>query len=329
MSSAVLISSLLIIAILALGASTRVLTHSVERRFPPTGEFADIGGVQLHYIDVSAAPQADLLPMVFIHGAAGNAHDLYGAFGERLAGRCRMVFVDRPGAGYSTRSGRADTSPQVQARAIAGLIERLGIDPAVIVGHSFGGAVAAALAVHHPESVAGIVLIAPASHPWPGHALTWYYDLANLPGFGRAFAHLIAVPFGNLLYRRAVKSVFEPDRPPHDYARRSATRLVLRPTSFHANAADVGALKAHLKLLSPRYREIGAPVTIITGDSDNVVSPHLHAKGLERDIEGARLVWLEGRGHMPTYTATEEIVTEIEALNARIGDNRSDKRKSA
>lgn len=320
MPSYAIIALLLALVVVILVVSTRALARGVERRFPPTGAYAQIGGVQLHYLEIGAGPDADLPPMVFIHGAAGNALDLHGAFAGALAGRGRMVFVDRPGAGYSRRSRRTAISPQAQARTIADLIDRLNIGPAVIVGHSFGGAVAAALAVQDPDKVAGVVFVAPATHPWPGDALTWYYNLARLPVIGHGFAHLIAVPFGNLLYRRAVKSVFEPDKPPRDYASRSATRLVLRPASFHANAADVGALNTHLRELSTRYGKISSPVTIITGDRDNVVSPELHSKGLARDIEGARLVWLEGRGHMLTYAATDEIVSEIEALGRRVKD---------
>ncbi len=313
-------SLFLFIACLAvlLVSVTAVLTTRTERRFPVMGAFVEVDETRLHHVDLPAGPDADLPTMVFIHGAGGNVRDLHGAFAQPLAGRARMIFVDRPGSGYSGRKGNGDSAPQAQADAIAGLIEKLVTGPALIVGHSFGGAVAAALAVLHPEKVAGVVFIAPATHPWPGDALSWYNHVSRLPLVGPVFTWLVAIPFGHLLYTKAVKEVFAPDRLPSDYEARSGTRLALRPASFRHNAVDLAALKAHLVKLSPRYPEIKRPVTIVIGDGDTVTAPELHSKGLERDIEGARLVSLAGRGHMSSYSATADIVAEIEKISSRI-----------
>lgn len=309
-----------VVAVLALGAAlaTQLLSRNVERRFPPLGEFAETDGIRLHYFDIPAGPSADLAPMVFVHGASGNARDLMGAFGDRLKGRGRMIFVDRPGAGYSGRTGGNDAAPDLQAGYVAALLDRLAIGKAVIVGHSLGGAITAAFAVQHPEKTAGLVFIAPATHPWPEAQISWYYKLANLPVLGALFAHTVAVPFGNLKYRSVVREVFAPDRVPNSYSHRSATRLVLRPANFLHNARDVGDLHANVERLSLRYGEIRAPTVIITGDRDNTVLADIHSVGLQRDIEGARLVWLENTGHMPTYSATDQIIAEIERLNADI-----------
>ena len=297
---------------------TLILEWIVEARYPAVGAFTEINGMRVHYVDIPEGAAADLAPMIFIHGASGNARDLYGAFGDRLKGRGRMIFVDRPGAGYSGRASAADAAPDAQADYVAGLMEQLSITRAIIIGHSLGSAVAAAFGVNHRDKVAGLVFIAPATHPWAGVDIGWYYRLANTPLLGWLFIHLIAVPFGHLMYHGAVKEVFWPNRAPHDYAHRSATRLVLRRANFRHNARDIGRLNDNVARLSPRYREITAPTVIITGDRDGVVAPDLHARGLARDIEGARLVWLKDIGHMPTYSNTDEIIAEIEWLNGRI-----------
>lgn len=303
---------------LALAAATQWLSRRVEARFPPAGQFAQAGGLRIHYIDITAGPDADLAPMVFLHGAGGNARDLHGAFADSFRGRARMVFPDRPGAGYSQRGSGAMAAPDEQAKIVAALMDSLGIGRAVIVGHSLGGAVAAAFGVLFPERTAGLVFIAPATHPWPGGDVTWYYDWVNLPVLGRLFSETLAVPAGNLLYRRALKSVFAPDPTPADYPGRSGTRLVLRPANFRANAADVGGLHANVSRLATRYGEISAPVLIVTGDRDNVVLPDIHSQGLKRAIPHARLVWLEGAGHMPPYVATRAVADEIATLQQEI-----------
>lgn len=310
---------LLLAAIIILVGATRWLAWQAEQRFPPAGQFATVNGVRLHYIDVPAARQrAELLPMVFLHGASGNARDPHGAYGELLSGRARLIFVDRPGAGYSERGGPGMEAPDAQARLVAGLMRHLGIERAVIVGHSLGAAVAVAFAVNHPDRTAGLVLTAPATHPWPGGAVTWYYSIANLPVIGRAFAETLAVPFGNLLYRRTVKEVFAPNPVASNFDGRSGTQLVLRPDNFRHNARDVGSLFHHVSRLAPRYKEIKAPTVIVTGDSDKIVRADIHSEGLARDIGGARLVWLERTGHTPNYTAPGAIVAEIERLNQRV-----------
>jgi len=302
-------------------ASSIQLARKVEQRFPAIGKFAEIDGVRIHYLEVEAGAAADLAPILFIHGASGNARDLHGAFAEPLAGRARMIFVDRPGAGYSARGGPADREVETQARYLAGLLALLGIENAVIVGHSLGAAVSLAMAVTQPERVSALMLVAPVSHPWPSRATTWYYSFANLPVIGEAFARLLAVPAGSLRYRAAVREVFAPSPVADDYENRSATRLVLRPDSFIANAQDVEAVHGGVSRISPRYPAIRIPVTVVTGDSDSTVRADIHSDGLARDIAGARLVVLEKTGHMPTYAATDRIIAEIETLNANLANS--------
>lgn len=302
-----------------LASWSQAIARRIEAEFPPVGAFAQVDGVRLHFIDIPAGDRADLPTLVFLHGASGNARDLAGAFAEPLNGRARMIFPDRPGAGYSGR-GDGLATPDSQAALIARLLTQIGVEKAVLVGHSLGGAVALALALDHPQLVAGLLLVAPVSHPWPGRGVSWYYDMANLPLLGPLFAYTLAPLAGERRYGAAVGEVFSPDPVAGDYGRRSGTRLVLRPANFLANAADVGALHAAVERLSRRYGEIAAPTVIVSGDADGVVRADIHSAGLKRDIAGARLVWLKDAGHMPTYARTTEIVAEIEALNGRIGN---------
>jgi pimeloyl-ACP methyl ester carboxylesterase len=315
---------ILFIAVVCAGCLliTRIMARRVEARYPPLGSFLPVEGINIHYIDVPANMEPELEPMVFIHGASGNARDLMGAFGDKLHGRGRMIFVDRPGAGYSERGSVESASPVRQGRLIASLMTKLGIGRAVIVGHSLGGAITAAMAVEHPDKVAGLVFLAPATHVWPGGDVTWYYDVTNFPLLGRLFSETLAVPFGQLLYRSAVKEVFRPNRVPPDYDERSATKLILRPASFRFNARDVGALFGAVEQMSRRYGEIKAPAVIISGDSDDVVSTQIHSISLNQDIAGSRLVILPGMGHTPAYAATGRVIAEIEELNRVISARR-------
>ena len=161
------------------------------------------------------------------------------------------------------------------------------------------------------DQAAGLVFLAPATHPWPGGEVTWYYHLTTIPVVGWAFSELLAAPAGYLQYRNALKGVFEPNRVPSDYPERSGTRLVLRPHVFRHNADDVTSLYDAVRNMSKRYHEINLPTSIITGDSDGVVLAEIHSKGLEEDISGAKLIWLENTGHMPAWTDASLVADEI------------------
>jgi len=304
-------------AILALYGASQYLARQVAAQYPPKGRFAEIGDVRLHYTDYAAGEDADLLPIVFIHGASGNLREQEGIILDQLKGRGRLIFIDRPGHGYSSRGSADDVhQPAGQARVVSSLLTAIGIEKAILVGHSLGGAVAAAFAVRHPDQLAGIVFLTPATHPWPGGGVTWYYDLTRLPVIGWLFSELLAVPGGHLRYHDGVAEVFAPQRTPEAYEENSGTKLVLRPQVFRYNAMDVTSLYDAVSSLSPRYGEIDAPVSIITGDSDDIVLAEVHSKGLERDIRGAKLVWLPGEGHAPAWTNPQAVISEIERVSA-------------
>ena len=300
--------------IVCLFVFTKIYAQLIENQFPAIGKFADVGGYKIHYVDVPAGDNADLPPMVFIHGASGNLRDQKLAFEEPLKGRGRMIFIDRPGHGYSDRGGDENYTPSKQAEAIAALLDNLKVSKAVIVGHSFGGAITAAFAVHFPEKVKGLVFLAPATHPWPG-GVSWYYDVAAMPVVGYLFTELLALPAGLWQMKNGIKHVFSPNVPPKRYFQIGGSELVLRPDTFRYNARDVSTLHDNVTKLSPRYTEIMAPTVIITGDSDDIVLAHIHSKGLERDISGAQLIEFKGIGHKPDYAVNKAAIEAIEQVS--------------
>lgn len=304
-----------IIAILGVGAAiTAAGVAQLERFHRPAGRFVPVDGGLLHVVDLAPARPSDALPVVLLHGASGNLEDQRLTLGNALAARRRVIMIDRPGHGFSDRpGGAADASPGRQAALIAQVLAGLGVPRAVIVGHSWAGALAAALALDFPERVAGLVLLAPVTHPWPG-GISWYYGLASTPVVGRLFAQTWAFPLGSLLIASAVANVFEPQLPPADYLRRTGTRLVLRPQEFVANAQDVAVLRNFVTAQVPRYGAIAAPTVIISGDHDDTVHLETHARVVAKMIPGAKLIVLEGIGHMPHHAAAGSIIAVIDEL---------------
>ena len=152
--------------------------------------------------------------MLLLHGASGSSGDPMMALGERLAQRFRVVAVDRPGSGWSDRIGGAGAaSPATQARIIRAALREIGIERAIVVGHSWAGALALNLALDHADLVSGLVLLAPVSHPWPGGGISWYYRPATWPVLGRLLTWTLTTPAGLLLMKPTLGVVFAPQAP--------------------------------------------------------------------------------------------------------------------
>jgi pimeloyl-ACP methyl ester carboxylesterase len=285
----------------------------IAERYPNIGVLTDIGGMKMNSLHWPRPATADLPPLVFIHGASGNLRDPWGAFFEPLKTRAEMLFVDRPGHGYSERGGAENATPAGQADAIAALMRAKGMDRAIIIGHSFGGATAASFALRHKDMTAGLLFLSPATHPWPG-GVDWYYDLANVPVIGTLFCNTLALPAGMLQIEAGIKHVFSPNVAPKDYLERAAIPLVLRPGNFCNNARDVANLLVYVRKTQPHYKEITARTIVITGDSDDIVYEEIHSRGLKRDIPGAELYWVRNLGHKPDYIATDLAIAAIEKI---------------
>lgn len=311
---AITVILLLILAIvLALVGFTRAAAWLIERNNPPAGVFIEVGDARIHYVHVPAGKDADLPPLVFIHGASANLKDQMLPLRQMFEGRAEMLFFDRPGHGWSTR-GTANETATGQADTIAALMDRLDIKDAIVVGHSFGGAIAATFAVTHPERTRGLLFLSAATHPWPGGATSWYYSLTATPLAGPLFAWTLATPAGLSRIDAATTCVFSPNKTPLGYVDKASIKLVLRPTAFRANAIDVEGLYRHVLAFAPRYREIKTPTVVISGDEDTVVYEEIHSTGLARDIPGAELVWVRNLGHKPDWIAPDLVLASVEKI---------------
>jgi len=307
-----------VLALLALATQAGVLL--LERTYPPQGQRVAVTGASLNVVqlgphDAKGSPAEP--PILLLHGASSNLEAMRKPLGEMLAERHRVILIDRPGHGWSEREREADSTPDVQARMIAEALGKLDTGPVIVVVHSLAGALGARLALDHPDRVAGLVLLAPVTHPWYG-GVGFYTKLVTAPLIGRLLAYTITLPLGLLLAEPGARAVFLPQAMPETFIKDSATPLLLRPREFLANARDLVTLKQAVEAQSPRYGEIRAPVTIISGDVDKTVSTVIHSRMFAKAVPGAKLIVLPGIGHMIQNAVPDLVVAEIEAMAARI-----------
>jgi pimeloyl-ACP methyl ester carboxylesterase len=297
---------------------TQWQSRRIEAQFPARGEFVDVEGGRLHYTQI--LPVGPVRGTVLLlHGASGNQADVMVPLGDTLAARgFRVIAFDRPGYGWSDRpQGRADATPERQAQLIRSALTRLGIDGAIVLGHSLAGVLATNLALDHADFTQGLVLVAPVTHPWPGGDISWYYTPASLPLVGEIFTELLTLPAGMATLDTALAGVFSPQAAPADYDRRTGVALVLRPAAFRANAQDVASIYAAVTRQAPRLGQIKAPTVIVTGDRDTIVLTKVHSYGSARDIPDAELRVLPGIGHSPHWSDPNAVVEAVESVAAR------------
>jgi pimeloyl-ACP methyl ester carboxylesterase len=304
--------------LLAAGAAVTVLgARLIERLHLPRGRFVDVGGLRQHVVEMGEG-RPGAAPVVLLHGAGCNLEDMRTALGEPLAARYRVILIDRPGLGWSERAAERRSSPAHQAAVLSGILDRLGVERAILVGHSWGGTLALTFALDHPQRVAGIVAIAPPTHPWL-RSVWWLYVAIATPVAGWLLAHTLTLPAGVLLLDPMLRSAFLPERPAAGYIKRAAALLLLRPKSMLANARDVAHLKKFLAGQAARYRTVAAPTIILTGDRDTIVSWRHHAEVLASEIPGAKLELLKGFGHMLHHSAAAKVVAAVDELSHSAG----------
>jgi pimeloyl-ACP methyl ester carboxylesterase len=252
---------------------------------------------------------------VLLHGAGSNLRDMDMALGQRLAARHRVILIDRPGLGFSARKKNDDGSPATQAVVLRQVLDQLGVERPIIVGHSFGGTLALAFALDFPDRVAGLVLLAPPTHPglWP---LSRLNAMLASP-IGWLFAYTLALPFGAILIWPGSRTAFLPQVIPQHYVKRSAAMLVLRPATLLNNWADVGCLEQALARQAERYGTLLVPTIVLSGDRDPLVPPEKHAMKLAAAAPVVKLTVLPGLGHMLHHVASDSVAEAVEELAKR------------
>ena len=311
-----MISIVLVTALVTLALGTQAGILVVQRAYPAKGMTVGVRGAKINIVDIGPR-DLEQPPILMIHGASSNLEVMRQPLGDLLARKHRVLLVDRPGHGWSSRESEEDSTPEVQARMIAEAMQKLGIGPAILVVHSWSGALGARMALDHPSRVAGLIMLAPVAYPWPG-GVGRYNEIIATPVIGPLLANTITLPLGLLLAGPGVRNVFRPQAMPEGFVGDTATPLLLRPHEFLANARDLVTLKAAVAEQAPRYGDIKVPVTIIAGDADKTVSTTIHSRPFAAAVPQAKLIVLPGVGHMVQNAAPDLIAAEVEAMVAEV-----------
>ncbi|MEM7720512.1 MAG: alpha/beta hydrolase [Pseudomonadota bacterium] len=318
-TSAVLLGCVgLVAALVTVTFSTR-RDAAIDAAFPPEGQFVEVDGRRIHAVVKGTGPD-----LVLIHGAGGNAQDFTYQFVDQLTDRYRVFAVDRPGLGHSDRArsglnGAFTTdaeSPIEQARLLAAATRALGAETPIVLGHSYGGAVAMAWALEEPA--AAVVILSGATMPWPGDLRRYYRIFGSALGSGLGGALVSAfVPESQV--RSSLDGVFAPAAVDPGYYEGAAVPLAVRRDTFRANARQVKSLRPHIVEMAARYPDVTLPVEILHGTADETVRTDIHAEPLRDALPNAELTVLDGSGHAPHHVTPKPVIAAIDRAAARAG----------
>jgi pimeloyl-ACP methyl ester carboxylesterase len=270
----------------------------------PPGDFVLAAGLRVHYV-----MHGEGRPVIYIHGAKGSVYDLLLSIGDRLARRWTAVAFDRPGSGFSGRSAQDGGSPQAQAAVLRAAAAELGLERPVLVGHSFGAAVALAWALDAPDEVAAVVTLGGYVLPLGGPP-PWVVALLRSRTTLRAMSRLGRSRLGRPFVDSALRRAFFPGRPPHDYVR-IAPAMALGEARFMNDGDDRKSAEAGLRALQPRYATLGTPVVVVVGVHDRMVPPSTSEK-LHQLLPRAEIVRLTASGHMPQFTEPDAVLAAVD-----------------
>lgn len=260
--------------------------------------------------DVSGSGQA----IVLLHGQPGSRGD-WAPLTRRLQDDFRVVAPDRPG--YGQTGGRA-RGFRGNAAAVLTLLDRLGIAQATVVGFSWGGGVAVAMAEQAPERVSGLVLV---SSVGPGESLSWLDRLLAVPRVGTPltaaglFATSAALSFSSVqrAVRRRNRAIADDDYVPEPKDLVSAWR---DNRVWHSVVTEQRSLIDELPLLGPGLSDIGVPTIVMVGGADRTVPPD-SGRRVAHAIPGARLVEVAGAGHLLAHEHPDDVADAVRAVARR------------
>ncbi|WP_245830639.1 alpha/beta fold hydrolase [Planktotalea arctica] len=277
-----------------------------EAGYPPEGQFIEVNGHRVHAVVRGSGPD-----LVLIHGASGSTRDYTFSLLDKLKSDYRVIVLDRPGLGYTPRLHERGESLAEQAALLSGAALHLGAKNPIVLGQSFGGAVALAWAVHHPENIAALVLLAAPSNLWTTPVDRLYRATSSRLG-AKLFVPLLTAWVPNSYVAGALEEIFEPQDEPAGYAEYFGPGITLRRETMIANARQRVRLLDDIKALIPRYGQIAVPTQLVHGDTDTIVGLSIHSALLVDQIQDAQLSVLQGVGHMPQHVSQPEVIAAIE-----------------
>ncbi len=252
--------------------------------------FIEVDGTRIHYQE---AGDEKAPPMILIHGFASSNLVWSKVFLEFAAAGFRVIAPDLLGYGYSAKPRQLDYTIARQAEMVVSFLKQLGIDRAILLGSSYGAAVAVTISLDHPEMVEKLILVGAVNNNKPTRYLLM--RLFGSPLIGDILSPLVVG--SRRLLRLRMKRVYDRHAWALDERRVEARHLPLSTRGAH-RAIIRTVRRWDAERVSREAHLITQPTLILWGDSDREV-PLAYGKRLHQSIPNARLIVFRECGHLP------------------------------
>jgi pimeloyl-ACP methyl ester carboxylesterase len=244
-------------------------------------------------------------PILFLHGQPGGARDWERTVAA-VGGGARTISFDRPG--WDRRSAPRGIAGNVAAAL--SVLDAHHVERAVVVGHSFGGAVAAWLAAEVPSRVRGVVLVAPAANV---ESLYLLDHVLAAPVVGPVLSTAALAGPGVALGTRSLRRATGRRLGFDERYLLQVGAFLRRPATWRAFITEQRALLAELPQLEPRLPDIDVQAVVLIGSADIIVPP-ASARLLAGQIRGAQLEVIERAGHLLPLRHAQRVAAVALAL---------------
>jgi pimeloyl-ACP methyl ester carboxylesterase len=295
----------LLAGLAAVWAPDKPVSELTARWAQPPSQFLSVGTMQVHLRD--EGPRDDPAPIVLLHGTSDSLHTWDG-WAAALRGQRRVIRFDLPGFGLTGPDPQADYSIEAYVRFVLAVLDQLAVRSVVLGGNSLGGHIAWRTAHAQPDRVRRLVLVDAAGYPLPPVEVPMGFRLALSWPANRVLEWVL--PRG-LVLSSLRNVVGDPSR--------VTSEEVDRYYDMAVRAGNRRALARRLAKpdpdLSERIRSLRMPTLVLWGARDRLI-PLQSGQRFAHDIPGARLVVLEGLGHVPQQ---EDPLRSVAAVQRFLG----------
>ncbi len=305
-----------ILAGIGLAASflyVRAKTRQAEQENPPQGKFIDVDGVRLHYLERGTGPT-----LVLLHGNGVYSKDFEtSGLLQQAAEHYRVIAFDRPGFGYSERPRSTVWTPEKQAALLHRALAQIGVESAIVLGHSWGTMVALAMGLQQPEVVRGLVLL--SGYYYPSVRLDVALSTPAIPVIGDPLRYTVSPVLTRLMWPALAKRTFSP-LPVSKRFDAFPRWMALRPKQLRASAAETALMIPSALALSKRYGELKVPAIVLAGTRDKIVDCGHNSERLSERLPDGQLQLQAGVGHMTHYAHPEKVMAAVDEIAAQVGE---------
>ena len=293
------VAILLVLLVVAVTATGLAYRPNTEIPAGAAGRHVVVGGVPIRVLQ-----QGSGRDVVLIHGSPGSLED-WTPITDALSNSLRVTAFDRPGHGYSGDTERY--SHEDNAEVALALVDRLRLEHVVVVGHSYGGTTALAMAARSPAMVDAVVVLDSAVYT-PSREADFAFRLVGVPVVGMGVASITGPFVAPARIRAGLVSEFRGGPPSEEFIG-LRTRIWSTPKVTHAIAVETLGSAESLRALSAKYPSIRRPVFIVA-QADSAFR-RTAAERLHGDIAGSTLELLPGTGHFVHLEKTADVVRTI------------------